>query len=336
MRTPTVDGFLRNEGVGTWEANLAAFLVDLNTNMWPYPLDNANGSHYDYQLNPAALSRGSAFDDALGVLRYRYNGNFKNLASVANLFGPVGVNVFTGDGLDGYTDGPLMTNWFLPGESGQPDPTSFSWVGADNPQHYFTTQELYDRSKTAIGIGPAIRTFSDRLVAASTNVSSYDRSTFFRLVSQLGTDSVPDPPDKMNLNWDNLVQSNQFTGVKSATNFIPWRAVDFFTNAAIRLLTSAGYAVGANPAPFAAWTNILAVNSGVTNIQIMVYPTNFYTPSVHRMFQLAANIYDATTDRTLGRPAPAFPTIFKPLFVSRSGGNTIYLVGFQEVTNKRL
>ena len=28
------DGFLRNQGVGTWEINLAAFLTDLNTNLW--------------------------------------------------------------------------------------------------------------------------------------------------------------------------------------------------------------------------------------------------------------------------------------------------------------
>src|SRR5205814_959143 len=30
------DGFLRNQGVGPWEINLAAFLADLNTNMWPF------------------------------------------------------------------------------------------------------------------------------------------------------------------------------------------------------------------------------------------------------------------------------------------------------------
>ena len=30
----THDGFFRNEGVGSWEINLAAFLADLNTNQW--------------------------------------------------------------------------------------------------------------------------------------------------------------------------------------------------------------------------------------------------------------------------------------------------------------
>ena len=28
------DGFLRNQGVGSWEINLAAFLADLNNNVW--------------------------------------------------------------------------------------------------------------------------------------------------------------------------------------------------------------------------------------------------------------------------------------------------------------
>ena len=28
------DGFFRNQGVGTWEINLAAFFADLNTNQW--------------------------------------------------------------------------------------------------------------------------------------------------------------------------------------------------------------------------------------------------------------------------------------------------------------
>ena len=37
-----------------------------------------------------------------------------------------------------------------------------------------------------------------------TNNSSYDRNTFFRLLSQLGTDSDPDPGGKMNLNYTNV------------------------------------------------------------------------------------------------------------------------------------
>ena len=35
------DAFLRNQGVGSWEINLAAFLADLNTNQWGHVVDSA-------------------------------------------------------------------------------------------------------------------------------------------------------------------------------------------------------------------------------------------------------------------------------------------------------
>jgi|KBSSwiStaDraftv2_1062776.scaffolds.fasta_scaffold122347_3 hypothetical protein len=50
----------------------------------------------------------------------------------------------------------------------------------------------------------------------------------------------------------------------------------FFTNLASRLLQS-------------------ELNLSLTRIQ--VYPTNQYTPAVHRLLQVTANILDATTNR---------------------------------------
>ena len=52
----------------------------------------------------------------------------------------------------------------------------------------------------------------------------------------------------------------------------------------------------------------------ITNLHIPLWPTNFYTPSVHRLFQLAANIYDATTNRSL--VYPYLPSVFRPVFAS--------------------
>ena len=40
------DGFMRNQGVGTFEINLGAFLVDLNSNYWPYPNRDSTVSRY--------------------------------------------------------------------------------------------------------------------------------------------------------------------------------------------------------------------------------------------------------------------------------------------------
>jgi len=134
------------------------------------------------------------------------------------------------------------------------------------------------------------------------------------VLSHLGTDSAPDPSSKMNLNYDNLVLTNS-QGIASATNFVSWRPMPFFTNAANALLANAGY------------------NFGITNIQI--YPTNFYTASVHRLLQLALNIYDSTTNRAyLGATRePYCPTVLRPLFRRTTiGTNTVVLIaGYREV-----
>jgi hypothetical protein len=56
-------------------------------------------------------------------------------------------------------------------------------------------------------------------VSAGTNVSSYNRYTYYRLLGQLGTDSAPEPTAKMNLNFDNLVVGNFQTGFRSAIRY---------------------------------------------------------------------------------------------------------------------
>ena len=61
------DGFLRNQGVGSWEINLAAFLTDLNTNEWD-PI-TVSLTSYNYLATP---NRGAGFEDSLALLKYRY------------------------------------------------------------------------------------------------------------------------------------------------------------------------------------------------------------------------------------------------------------------------
>jgi hypothetical protein len=89
--------------------------------------------------------------------------------------------------------------------------------------------------------------------------------------------------------------------------------IGFFTNVASRLLQSE-----------------LGLN--LTNIQ--VYPTNQYTPAVHRLLQVAANIYDSTTNRDFnGAGYPYLPTVFRPLFRRAViGTNTVVVIaGYREV-----
>ena len=61
--------------------------------------------------------------------------------------------------------------------------------------------------------------------------------------------------------------------------------IGFFTNVAARLLQS---------------------QLGLSLNHLQLYPTNQYTPSVHRLLQVTANLYDATTNRALtGLPRSA-------------------------------
>lgn len=88
--------------------------------------------------------------------------------------------------------------------------------------------------------------------------------------------------------------------------------IGFFTNVAARLLRS-------------------ELNVDLARIQI--YPTNQYTPAVHRLLQLAANLYDATTNRNASYPF--LPSVFRPVFSTIPKGPhdaNIFIVGYQEVT----
>ena len=56
------DGYFRNQGIGSWEINLAAFLADLNTNQWGQSVGGVfpNTTYYYYQYQPYN-NQGSAF-----------------------------------------------------------------------------------------------------------------------------------------------------------------------------------------------------------------------------------------------------------------------------------
>ena len=88
--------------------------------------------------------------------------------------------------------------------------------------------------------------------------------------------------------------------------------IGFFTNVAARLLQS---------------------QLGVSLNHIQVYPTNQYTPSVHRHLQVTANLYDAITNRA-DTGYPYLPSVFRPVFTGSNGqaGNEIYISGYLEVT----
>ena len=312
------DGFSRNMGVSPFEMNLGAFLVDLNTNAW-----NAGGwPNYFYNTNPAVPSTGTAFEDARDIVRYRYNYDWANLRSVSTLFGAAGANAFRTDLMDGYGRGPYMAGPNLPTLDADQinNNVGFGWPGAENPNHYFTTQDFFDPNKNSLG-------FYTRLRSAGYGVSYYDRYTYYRMLSQLGTDSGPEPANKLHLNYVNVL--NRAVVPDAQTNFVAWGTLQFFTNAADRLLQATFPVAGLNVRDF-------GVNAplSVTNIPVLVSNHFVYTPALHRVFQLAANITDASTNYTVQRGAD-LPSVFRPKFRKQPNGfnpaiTDIYIDGWVE------
>ena len=329
---PGNDGFFRNQGVGSWEINLAAFLTDLNTNEW-----DTTVAPYKY-LEPTAFpNTGVAFDDARALLAYRYANNYASLASVQNLFGNAGATAFQNDKIDGYSDGSLQTTLDTNADFNTDKP-GLPWAGADNTNHFFTAGEFFDPTKTGA--------FVTNLWSAGTSNATYDRYTFYRMLSQLGTDSSPES-GKMNINYDNLTVTNNSA---SETNFIAWTPLTFFTNAADRMLRAyttkwfqasptnyletycgivptyyvdtSGYGV-TNVSAFGMTNQVPSF--GVTNIPVYVNGQFVYSSAMQRVLQLAANIYDASTTNF-------YPSIFRPLFTRDVSGN-IFISGYSSPIN---
>src|SRR5205807_2100316 len=125
-------------------------------------------------------------------------------------------------------------------------------------------------------VGVAGAGFTDRLLQAGGSNDSYNAYTFYRLLSQLGTDSQPDPT-KININYKNTDNNgNVVPGME--TNLQPWAPVDFFTNAANAMFKQLGL------------KDFLGNPINVTNIPVYEDPAqyggtniNYYTPAVHRI-----------------------------------------------------
>ncbi len=371
----TSDGYFRNEGVGSWELNLAAFLTDLNTNEWdnfllPYDYNQANTVP-----NP---NTGYAFEDARALLSFRYNFNYNSQGLLAPNFYSALVNY----GVDGYTLGNLMTRTTLPFISPPLNGANTPWAGSDNTNHFFALpSDLFDTTK----ITPT--NFINRLNLAGNGVSTYDRYTFYRMLAQLGTDSSPES-GKMNLNYDNLDNAgNVIPGAE--TNLIAWTPIRFFNSAADRMLreyttrwfqgnasdyytnyTSVTNYIYLAPSNYLAtyfgihtnyfsyidaqgryiWNspdgigltsvlgvpNVLGLTSdgvpsfGIANIPVQVNGRFGYSSAVQRVLQLAANMFDATTNQA-DRPGfgKDYPSVFRPLF-TRSGTN-VFITSYDYV-----
>jgi hypothetical protein len=292
--------YLRSQGHGSWEINLAAFLADLNNNNAPQYGWGGNFSYTD-RLDTGAS--GIAFQHAANLLNFRYAAG--PLWPARNVFGDYATN-FHADGIDQFANG-----WI-----GENDSADDAWPGSPNPQQFFSVHDLLNPQT------PSIQQFQDRLRAAGNEPDTYNAYTFYRMLAQLGTDSAPEPMQvrrdsrgrfnsaRINVNYDNLEPL-------AAVDFTEWTAESFFHTAADKLLQEYEFRVNNNA----------NVPLSVTNLPI--YPTNHYTPAVHRILQMTLNIFEATT--TNHGTYPYYPTALKPMFESQNGGNEVKIVGYVRV-----
>ncbi|HTD66765.1 MAG TPA: hypothetical protein VK846_09590 [Candidatus Limnocylindria bacterium] len=314
-------GFMRNQGVGPWELNLAALLHELDPSLWDYDYSIVNGM-------PEA--RGTAFEDALSVVRYRegwpLNANTVfNAKSFAQTYIDALPNNFPNPAVDIYSDGsngiPAGRMVSLRIDDDLPNKSS-RWPGSETTNHFFHIQELFDHADLG-GFGSVKSNkvtfeFYSNLTNALKRVNANGETNsalYYKLLSLLSTDTGSDANEKINLNFaDRHARIPGFT--YDPTNFVSWDsspalAVAFYTNVAERI--------------FLAQSNELNLGTNLiirSMLQIPVYPTNRYTTAIHRILQEAANIFDAANTNL-------YPSVFRPLFGPGPIAGANYIVGYE-------
>ncbi len=351
---PGEDGYLRNQGVGSWELNLAAFLADLNTNQWDYSF---SVNRYNYNTPNGGNNSGFAFEDALAMLRYRYDFSVYNQLPVLQLYNNFpqlmvggGADLLSTKTIDNYSVGPLMTNNTLPYFTASQNVYN-PWAGSDNTNHFFSLSDFFNPNifRPAGYVNPPT-VFTDRLLNAGTNipaganqVPTYDRYTFYRMLSELGTESEPQV-GKININYTNVDVQGDVQPVQTG-NLVPWgsNSLAFFNTVADALLrnyTTNWYNVtlvsGTSVYPHYYFTNTFGATNtpgslgvytgpfGITNIPVWVNGQFVYSPAVNRLLQLAANIYDATTNSF-------YPSVFRPMFSRDPYTGNIFINGYTNI-----
>lgn len=92
-----------------------------------------------------------------------------------------------------------------------------------------------------------------------------------------------------------------------------------------------GEVSGLTNAPYFGLTNQIP-NFGIGNIPVLVNGQFVYTPAIQRLLQLAANIYDTTTNKAIAL-GEDFPSVFRPTFLvtNESGFKNVYINGYEVV-----
>ena len=347
--------FSRNEGVGAWEINGAGFLGALNTNIW-----SAN-EYLSYDADRTALARGLAFDDANSLVqaRRRDAGRIDHPPSTAaRYFGQeIGQTVdpsaqarLANGRVDLYSDGPYLKTVadLRKPPTGDDQPAS-AWSGGDYTNAFTDINQLFDPS---LALGTRLMGIDSRPGVTSAR-STYDNYTFYRLLGQLGTDSTDARFEtgfdrsqttrllssgilsegayyrraKLNLNYRQNDPNGGESVNASVAGFNDWTAINWFTNAAHRLLLTEftnglpylqadvdpdlglGLAIHGQVA-------VRSFSADASGRPRSALTNHTYSAQAHRLLQLAANIYDYSNHRT-NLPSrsgyPYVPSVFQPV-----------------------
>lgn len=308
-------GFIRNQGFGPWEINLAAFLAELNPDIW-YPASPSPDA-YSYGPFPTPTTSGSAFADAHSIVEFRrgWDPATRPNISMEAVFPSVTVPpYFPPSSIDAYGDGNngsvLGVNPFLADDDTNNNLTKIRlghWYGSDPTNHWFHPQEFFDNISYKVTNDFLLNLYYAITGSPSASIPG-DPVAFYKMLAQLSTDTGSDYHERINLNY-----ADGHVG-EAVTNFVSWTnspgyAEAFFTNVAQRI-----FLVQSNEFNAPGQVPLRSI------LQIPIYPTNLYSSAIHRILQLAANIYDAT--HTNG------PSVFRPIFGGGEIPGVNYIIGF--------
>ncbi len=199
----TTSQFFRNQGVASWELNMAGLFRDLNTNLW---------QTYGYSTN--AANTGLTFEHALNLWANRRVATVAGRASAQDILtedsrpqlGTAGdtaaaSRVLPFNGVDDLSDGPLIQSLAQvrnPGLLNDGDNVTRRWSGGDVSNPYLTPFPLLsDPTLLSLGGNRVIWTnldtrrtaFAGQLVSPlQASNSTYNAYTFYRLLGSVGTD----------------------------------------------------------------------------------------------------------------------------------------------------
>ncbi len=238
------------------------------------------------------------------------------------------------DAIDGYSDGPLQTTFNTNADYRVRRPGLHCLGRARTTQTITSpirTCLTPTKLKTGIGLLNRRRFISTACYAVRAQMFPPTTATRFTGCSRSWARKARRNQGKMNVNYDNLT-------IRTVTP--PWHQLHRLGAADVLHQRGRPAAAGLHrrvarwqpdqfcrhvlrrepdqiqsPTPVfhdpAQWTNYPAF--GIDHIPVLVSNQFVYSPAVNRLLQLAANMYDATTNNSL-RSGKNYPSVFRPLF----------------------